>query len=227
MKTAFKQRLSQKWWFRWIRGYTWFSFQYWWMNYILWAILIGLLFWLISIALNGLNQCNEDKEINKLLQRIDRELENCCQCGVVVPEIDSLQEDPVIDSLREAYDACNGEVTVTLAWQTTDDLDLHLVEPDGTVVYYNNRRSSNGAELDIDMNNRDNTSGTPIENICYRSSAPTGKYQVIVHFFRRDTAEPEIPYTVYVRNGSSQKYFQGVQTTIREKQLVYEFNYPE
>lgn len=226
MKTAFKQRLSQKWWFRWIRGYTWFSFRYWWVNYLLWGLIIGALIGLL-LTLNELNQCHEDKEINKILRRIDRQLESCCHCGVVVPEIDSLQADPVIDSLREAYDACNGEVTVTLAWQTTDDLDLHLVEPNGTVVYYNNRRSSNGAELDIDMNAGGNGTATPIENICYRSSAPTGKYQVIVHFYRRDTREPEIPYTVYVRNGSSQKYFQGVHTTPREKHLVYEFNYPE
>ena len=227
MKIDFKKRLSQKWWFRWIRSYTWFSFRYWWMNYILWAILIGLLFWLISIALNGLNQCNEDKEINKLLQRIDRELENCCQCGVVETEVDTLSQNTLMDSLREQYDACNGDITVTLAWQSSDDLDLHLVEPDGNVVYYKHLTSSNGAELDIDMNDGDNSSGTPIENICYRRTPPAGTYKVYVHFFGKKSTLSEIPYTVYVRNGASKKYFQSVHTTVKEKHLIYEFNYPE
>ena len=84
MNIRFKERLMKKWWFRWIRNYTWFSFRYWWMNYLLWAILIGLLAWLISQAVNGLNQCNEDKEINKLLRQIDRELESCCGHDTIV-----------------------------------------------------------------------------------------------------------------------------------------------
>ena len=228
MNIQFKERLMKKWWFRWIRSYTWFSFRYWWMNYILWAMLIGLLVWLISMAVSGLNQCNEDKEINKLLQRIDRELENCCQCGIVENEVDTLSQNELLDSLREQYDACNGDITVTLAWNSEDDLDLHLVEPDGTVVYYSHPRSPNGAELDIDMNaagahNNEN----PIENICYRRTPPPGKYKVLVHFFNKNSTLSEIPYTVYVRNGSSKKYFQSVHTTVKDKHLIYEFNYPE
>ena len=218
----------KKWWFRWIRNYTWFSFRYWWMNYLLWAILIGLLAWLISQAVNGLNQCNEDKEINKLLRQIDRELESCCQCGLVETEVDSLNENDELDSLREQYDACNGEITVTLAWNSEDDLDLHLVEPDGNVVYYRRKHSSNGAELDIDMNaGEENDAENPIENICYRNTPPAGTYKVLVHFFKRKSNLPEIPYTVYVRNGNTKKYFKSVHTTEKEKHLVYEFNYPE
>jgi hypothetical protein len=190
-------------------------------------MLIGLLVWLISMAVNGLNQCNEDKEINKLLQRIDRELESCCQCGIVENEVDTLSQNELLDSLREQYDACNGEITVTLAWQSSDDLDLHLVEPDGNVVYYSRPRSSNGAELDIDMNVGNNSSETPIENICYRRTPPPGKYKVLVHFFNKKSTLSEIPYTVYVRNGSSKKYFQSVHTTVKDKHLIYEFNYPE
>jgi hypothetical protein len=227
MGLSFKKILMKKWWFRLIRNYTWFSFRFWWLNYILWTLFISLLIWLITLAVNNLNTCNEDQEINRILRKIDRELESCCNCGIIETEIDSLEQDNALDSLRDSLNACNGEITITLAWKTSDDLDLHLVEPDGTVVYYGNKKSINGAELDIDMNVSGQNSVNPIENICYRRTPPRGSYRVLVHFFGRSSTASEIPYTVYVRNGTSEKYFQGVHTTVKDKHLIYEFNFPE
>ncbi|MFY7669026.1 MAG: YfaP family protein [Crocinitomicaceae bacterium] len=181
----------------------------------------------MSTLLNNPVDCKEDQEINKILRRIDRELESCCNCNVVEAEIDSLERDDALDSLRDSLDACEGEITITLAWKTNDDLDLRLVEPDGTVVYFGKPNSPNGARLDIDMNADGPESSDPIENICYTRTPPAGTYKVIVHYFQRRTSTPEIPYTVYVRNGSSEKYFRGVHTTEKEKHLVYEFTYPE
>ena len=226
-KQSVRHFLQKKWWFRWIRGYTWFSFRYWWLNYIIWGILLSLFIWLLCTLLNNPVDCKEDQEINKILRRIDRELESCCNCNVVETEIDSLEHDDALDSLRDSLDACEGEITVTLAWETTDDLDLHLVEPDGTHIYYENRTSENGAHLDIDMNAGGRASANPIENICYTRTPPSGTYKIYVDFFRRKSSIPEIPYTVYVRNGRSEKYFRGVHTTEKEKHLVYEFTYPE
>ena len=217
----------KKWWFRWIRNYTWFSFRYWWLNYLMWTLFISLLIWLITLALNNLNTCNEDKEINQLLRNIDRQLENCCDCKVVETEIDSVKEDTGLDSLRDSLNACNGDITITLAWKTSDDLDLHLVEPDGTIVYYINPQSQNGADLDIDMNADGRKSQNPLENICYRRTPPNGKYKIMVKFFARKSRDPEIPYTIYVRNGSSEKYFTGVHTSVGDMHLIYEFNFPE
>jgi hypothetical protein len=77
------------------------------------------------------------------------------------------------------------------------------------------------------MNAGGRASANPIENICYTRTPPAGTYKVYVHFFRRKTTVSEIPYTLYVRNGSSEQYFRGVHTTQKEKHLVYEFTYPE
>ena len=226
-KQSVRHFLQKKWWFRWIRGYTWFSFRYWWLNYIIWGILLSLFIWLLCTLLNNPVDCKEDQEINKILRRIDRELESCCNCNVVETEIDSLEHDDALDSLRDSLDACEGEITITLAWKTNDDLDLYLVEPDGTEIYYGNKKSINGANLDIDMNAGGANSLSPIENICYTKTPPAGTYKVLVRYFHRNTSTPEIPYTVYVRNGRSEKYFRGVHTTEKEKHLVYEFTYPE
>jgi hypothetical protein len=222
----YKDILNKKWWFRWIRKYTWFSFRYWWANYLLWIGLIALLIWLLSI-LKNIEECKKDKEINRILRNIDRRLESCCNCKVIKIETDSLEHDNSLDSLRKSLDACNGPITVTLAWETTDDLDLHLIEPDGTKVYFGNKTSLNGAELDIDMNAGSSNSLNPIENICYKNTPPNGNYKIIIDFFRRNSNQTEIPYTVYIRNGSSEKYYRGVHSIEKDQHLINEFRYPE
>jgi hypothetical protein len=45
-----------------------------------------------------------------------------------------------------------GDVQVTLSWNTDSDVDLHVVDPSGEEVYWGNRRSASGGELDLDSN---------------------------------------------------------------------------
>ena len=44
-----------------------------------------------------------------------------------------------------------GDVTVSLAWDDFNDLDLHVICPDGSEVSYQNS-STGGGTLDVDMN---------------------------------------------------------------------------
>ncbi|MGE3191801.1 MAG: YfaP family protein, partial [Vicinamibacterales bacterium] len=71
-----------------------------------------------------------------------------------------------------------GDLQVTLSWDTTADMDLHVIEPDGTHVYYA-ARTGHTARLDVD-----DTNGFGPENIFVnRGSASAGTYQVfIVHY---------------------------------------------
>jgi hypothetical protein len=231
MSKSFKARLITKWWFRWIRSYTWFSYRYWWFNYLVWSVLIGILVWLIKDNNTSSVQCYKPQQINRIIQQIDGKLEKCCYCKIIEPALDTLVEQEELeemdglDSLREQYDACNGAITITLAWETSDDLDLHLIEPDGTKVYFGNKVSRNGAELDIDMN-AGSISTKPIENICYRTKAPDGRYKVLVHYYKRKSYEQEIPYQIYIRLGSKKLYFQGVHSNENDLHLIYEFNNP-
>lgn len=93
------------------------------------------------------------------------------------------------DSIKERVKARGGSVTgdfrASLAWFNSDDLDLHLVEPDGTEIYFGRKRVPSGGELDVDMNvhaDGPNTSRNAVENITYakRGMMQKGTYKLYV-----------------------------------------------
>lgn len=97
----------------------------------------------------------------------------------------------VTDSIKEQVKAAGGkvegELRISLSWFNYDDLDLHVIEPDGNKIYYSNRTSYTGGMLDIDMNAGSGKTRTPVENIIwpYNSKIEEGEYKVIVNNFSR------------------------------------------
>ena len=76
-----------------------------------------------------------------------------------------------------------GVVQISLAWDDYNDLDMHVFCPSGERIYFNNRKSACGGELDVDMNVRPK-SKKPIENVVWTDQAPDGEYKIGVHFYR-------------------------------------------
>jgi rubrerythrin len=93
------------------------------------------------------------------------------------------------DSLKEKVKAAGGKVDgklrISLEWYNYDDLDLHLMQPDKQHIYYRNKRSTNGGQLDVDANGGHATTRTPVENIIYPHNCklPEGAYGVGVNQF--------------------------------------------
>ena len=110
------------------------------------------------------------------------------------------------------YGAKKGLVTVSLIWNTRDDLDLHLVRSNrlprlGTynnpdMIYYANKQNGWG-HLDIDMNVFPKTN-EPVENI-YMPSLPKGRYGVYVHWYKRHTGNRTINFRVLVQRKGQDK----------------------
>lgn len=89
----------------------------------------------------------------------------------------------VTDSIKERVKAAGGNVTNTalrfsLAWFNFDDLDLHVVEPNGSHIYFGNKRGRYG-ELDVDMNAGHGATREPVENVSF-VHAPDGRYRIVV-----------------------------------------------
>jgi hypothetical protein len=81
-----------------------------------------------------------------------------------------------------------GDVQATLRWNNLNDLDLHVLDPDGNEIYFSQPSSPTGGLLDVDSNAgcSEPSTARPVENIYWPTgAAPHGDYQVSVVFYRR------------------------------------------
>jgi hypothetical protein len=75
----------------------------------------------------------------------------------------------------------NVNLRVSLSWFNTDDLDLHIIEPNNNEIYFGNKCD----KLDVDMNAGVGTCTDPVENTRWIDKLPNGKYQVKVNQFAK------------------------------------------
>lgn len=104
--------------------------------------------------------------------------------------------------------AGTGLLQVNLVWDQLNDVDLHLIEPDGTEIYYGNPQSSTGGQLDVDSNPACYIDGINNENIYYEDdpavTIPYGEYEVLVDLYANCSIGPNTNYTVVVHYGGVQ-----------------------
>jgi hypothetical protein len=99
----------------------------------------------------------------------------------------------VADSIKERVKAAGGSVVgdlcCRLAWEYTDDLDFHMIEPNGYQIYYGNRYTASPCKghLDVDANGGSGMMDHPVENIFYgdKTYMREGTYTLVVHNFNR------------------------------------------
>jgi hypothetical protein len=81
--------------------------------------------------------------------------------------------------LRGLGDTPKAALRVSITWNTDNtDVDLHVIEPDGTKVFYSAPNSKNGGTLSMDL-----TEGYGPERYHTRT-ALKGEYKILVHYFR-------------------------------------------
>lgn len=103
----------------------------------------------------------------------------------------------VTDAIKERVKAAGGSVTgdlcCRLAWDYIDDLDFHMIEPNGFHLYFMNKRqtSPNGGVLDLDANGMDGMRADPAENIVYadRRKMREGVYTLVVNNYNQRNRE--------------------------------------
>jgi hypothetical protein len=119
-----------------------------------------------------------------------------------------------------------GDVQVTLTWQTNDDIDLYVTDPDGETISYQNTWSYSGGQLD-----RDNLCGNLIigrpENIFWpEGGAPSGTYTVQVNYFGACESAHSVNWTVRVILMGNVQTYTGTLTEEYETQDVTTFTVP-
>jgi len=136
--------------------------------------------------------------------------------------------------LREK--AQKGDITISLAWDTMDDLDLHVILPSGEEISYQNNTSRDmPCMLDVDMN-VSGGSREPVENVFAGNldkmvEAPHGKYKVIVQNYSYhepgSTTSTPVPFRVVIEKNGVKEKFDGkcLGTGTSSNVTVHEFNY--
>ncbi len=135
----------------------------------------------------------------------------------------SLTFDAFETQLRQHH-AGTGDVRISLMWANRNDLDLHVVDPSGGEINYNQRRSTTGGVLDIDTNARAPLRSPAVENVFWpERGAPAGVYQVFVNHFRKHDRPDVTPFTVRVLIRGRTTDFQGSVRFGEPKKLVHTF----
>lgn len=131
----------------------------------------------------------------------------------------------VTDSIKDRVKSAGGDVTgdlrCSLAWRNGDDLDIHVVEPNGKTIYYGNKHSPTGGNLDVDMNvGAGDNDINPVENITWprERDMKEGTYTVKVNNYTK-RSDKNGGFTVEVEFGGEIHTFY-YPKIVRSKQTV-------
>lgn len=110
------------------------------------------------------------------------------------------------DSIKERVKAAGGNVDAklrfSLGWSNYDDLDLHVVTPNGSHIYFGNKQRI----LDVDMNAVRGTSREPVENAAF-TNPEDGAYLIKVdQFSQRETTD--VGFTLELADANGVKQYQ-------------------
>lgn len=139
----------------------------------------------------------------------------------------------VTDSVKERVKAAGGNVTgdvrVSLSWFNTDDLDLHVYEPNGAYIYFGNKVSAHTkGTLDVDMNVT-NPVRDAVENVTWDKLEMMipGKYLIEVdNYTHRENANYGFNLQVEVKgNVSNFSYNSSVKNSYQALEIEVSSNY--
>jgi uncharacterized protein YfaP (DUF2135 family) len=115
---------------------------------------------------------------------------------------------PLLIPVRVAA-AGTGEVQVSASWDTPTDVDLHVVDPRGSEIFYGARSAASGGQLDLDSNPSCSIDNINNENIRWpNGGAPSGTYTVRLDYYSGCNVALT-NYVVTVNNGGNTQTFTG------------------
>ena len=205
-----------------------FFYKYWVLYYILFFLLLGLLIYSLLWSPDFSRYTKTINDLNNQLEECNNKITSPIQHDTIRVVNPSPIDD---DSIRVVNnDGEFGCLSFTLVWNSSDDLDLHVIDAKTNHIYYDkyckrkdNQFSSAGGQLDIDLNAGEVSAELPVENIYFKCIPPNGNYNVKVHVFKKRTPNP-ITFELIVREKG--KIIKEVPGTINtQDQIIEIINY--
>ena len=82
-----------------------------------------------------------------------------------------------------------GDVQISVTWNVDNDIDLHVIDPNGFEIYFNSNASDEGGVMDLDSNPECNIDSIKNENVVWpMGTALAGQYSVLVANFMNCTS---------------------------------------
>jgi hypothetical protein len=135
--------------------------------------------------------------------------------------------DSIKERVKEAGGNVDGELRVSLSWFNYDDLDIHVIEPNGHRIYYGDKRSNTSGHLDVDMNAGGGSTRIPVENIVWtnKKTMLEGTYKVEVNNFSlRETTN--VGFIVQIEcNGETFDFEEKASPRNKDTKTIISFNF--
>ncbi|MGD1904155.1 MAG: pre-peptidase C-terminal domain-containing protein [Geitlerinemataceae cyanobacterium] len=117
----------------------------------------------------------------------------------------------------------SGAFQATLSWNTIDDLDVSVRDPDGNIVSFGEPVVASGGQLDVDSNSLcAGVTSTPVENIFWPANgAPQGEYAIVVHLYQHcGSNSGPVPFTLQLNVQGTIETFEGMVDASEDGQFA-------
>ncbi|RYE54442.1 MAG: hypothetical protein EOP48_12335 [Sphingobacteriales bacterium] len=122
-----------------------------------------------------------------------------------------------------------GDLRINLKWETYDDLDLHVFDPENNHISFSEKEAfCNGSkgQLDVDANAGAEKLINPQENIFWETNPPSGIYKIfVVHYAVKKDNEVPFILTISPKIGKSETIYAKVHHLDLKTMLVAEIKY--
>lgn len=111
----------------------------------------------------------------------------------------------------------SGALKITLLWDFSSDIDLHVTQPNGKTIFYRNTRdAATGGFLDVDNRTGGRNSA---ENI-YWSNPPAGNYIVKLNYYARRNNSSGLCTVVVNQQGQDPKFYRVNMSQVGETKNI-------
>ena len=120
-------------------------------------------------------------------------------------EAEEFSEAREVDALRRRVGTVHDGVSVTLNWDSSSDLGLSVITPDGSAVSFFDPEESKGGSFDIESFNPNE--GRQV--VSWSENPPAGDYSIIVQHFETEGEGEDSEFTVSIDNRGDEEEISG------------------